>query len=160
MRSLHRRGLSLEGGRQWEDPNLWFDKRGNWHIVFHVYCTGLWPVYCISGHAYSQDGFDWIFSPVEPYGGTVHFTDGSSFSFATRERPKFIFSDDSHTTPVALINGVSPQPAGEACNSCEHKDCSSCKNTKGRDWTYTLLQPLKGFADATLVPTTSRTWTV
>jgi hypothetical protein len=25
--------------RDWEDPNLWFDRRGNFHIMYHVYTT-------------------------------------------------------------------------------------------------------------------------
>jgi hypothetical protein len=25
-----------DNDRHWEDPTLWFDKRGNWHILYHV----------------------------------------------------------------------------------------------------------------------------
>merc|ERR1711884_314527 len=35
------RGLGKSGGdrqRHWEDPTLWFDRRGNFHILYHVYC--------------------------------------------------------------------------------------------------------------------------
>ena len=38
--------------RHWEDPTLWFDKRGNWHIIYHVYCLLPFTAHheCASGH--------------------------------------------------------------------------------------------------------------
>lgn len=144
------RGLGKSGGdrqRHWEDPTLWFDRRGNFHILYHVYC--LLPYTddkeCYSGHAFSADGFDWTFSAVEPFGGTVQFTDGTSTTFSTRERPQVIFAAGDRTTPVGFVGGVSSQPIGPMCDSCSQGTCSQCKVTEGRDWTYTVLQPLQGF---------------
>ena len=50
---------------------LWFDRHGNWHVVFHVYKTLPFHAHeeVYSGHAFSADGIDWTFSHVEPYNG-------------------------------------------------------------------------------------------
>ena len=46
----------------WEDPYLWFDVRGNFHVVYHVYCLDPYSAHneCNAGHAYSADGFSWV----------------------------------------------------------------------------------------------------
>merc|ERR1711971_376424 len=133
----------------WEDPRLWFDRRGNFHIIYHVWTRKPWPSIRYSGHAFSKDGFDWRFSgELEPYSGTINFTDGTSKTFATIERPQLIFADAARTTPVAMVNGVSPQPAGPECDTCKSGWCSSCKQTVGRDWDYTVLRPLQGFSQS------------
>lgn len=128
---------------------------------------------CFTGHAFSADGQHWHFSQTEPVGGTAAFTDGSQISFSTRERPKFVYSDHHMTTPVALITGVSAacsppsaacwarcnrtvsgspskQPAG-TCSQCKHgwQECHAGRcgggSAGGMDYTFTLLQPLRGF---------------
>jgi len=78
----------------------------------------------------------------------VDFTDGTSVTFSTRERPQVIFAPGDTTTPVGFVGGVSSQPIGPWCDSCYKNTCSQCKITKGRDWTYTVLQPLQGFDTA------------
>jgi len=129
--------------RHWEDPFLWFDRRGNWHVMYHVYC--LLPYSsgkeCYSGHAYSEDGLYWIFSPIEPFNGTIRFVDGSSRQFSTRERSHLVFSDEKRTTPIAVITGVSSHPVDSSCDHCKHTACSQCKVTDGMDWTFTQLEP-------------------
>eukprot|EP01062_Namystynia_karyoxenos_P073626 TRINITY_DN70433_c0_g1_i1.p1 TRINITY_DN70433_c0_g1~~TRINITY_DN70433_c0_g1_i1.p1 ORF type:complete len:396 (+),score=114.56 TRINITY_DN70433_c0_g1_i1:86-1189(+) len=143
-------GHGSDRDRHWEDPFLWFDRRGNWHILAHVYCLLPFAAHkeCYSGHAFSADGFNWTYSGTEPFNGTVRFADGSSRSFSTRERPKFVFgdSDTARAVPIAVITGVSPQPISPACDSCSEGACSQCKVTTGRDWTYTVLEPLRGYA--------------
>jgi len=148
MRSLHKSGGDRD--RHWEDPTLWFDRRGNWHILYHVYCLKPFSAHkeCYSGHAFSADGFEWTFSDVEPFNGTVNFDDGTSTTFSTRERPQVIFGKGDTTTPVGFVGGVSSQPIGSMCDSCYKGTCSQCKITKDRDWTYTVLQPLHGFTKA------------
>ena len=72
----------------WEDPDLWFDRRENFHILYHVYTTVQdWHVQRCSGHGWSRDGSNWTFSSVQPFNCTVAFDDGTSRAFATRERP-------------------------------------------------------------------------
>ena len=61
----------------YEDPFLYIDARGNWHILYHVYRTG--PVggdehnclpghsgAVVSGHYFSEDGLKWYTSPTMP----------------------------------------------------------------------------------------------
>ena len=140
--------------RHWEDPSLWFDARGNWHVLYHVYC--LLPYAqrheCASGHAFSRDGLDWVFSNVQPYSGLVNFTDGTAITFSTRERPHVVFapSDAAQSKPIGVVTAVSPQQPSPACDTCKQGACSQCKVTPGRDFTYTQLQPFRGFAAAEL----------
>ena len=91
--------------------------------VYHVYCMLPFTAHheCFSGHAFSTDGHSWTFSKTEPFDGSVNFTDGTSTVFSTRERPKFVYSDENLSTPIALITGVSPQcspPTEECCSKC------------------------------------------
>ena len=88
------------------------------------------------------DGREWHRGARQPFNGTVRFTDGTARDFATRERPQLVFGDAARTTPVALTSAVSSQPVGPACDGCVLGACSQCKITPGRDWTYTIVQPL------------------
>ena len=130
---------------KWEDPTLWFDRHGNWHIVYHVWAADPFEKHNepASGHAFSSNGLEWTFSTTQPFTGTVNFTDGGSKQFATRERPQMIFKDAARHTPVGLTSAVSPQPLGPWCHECSMGACSQCKVTPGRDWTYTIFQPLR-----------------
>lgn len=121
-----------------EDPFLWQDARGHWHILAHTWCAPAWPAFTISGHAFSEDLLHWTFSMVEPYGANVTFTDGSVQPFATLERPKVHFWP--HTlVPAYITNGASPQWPCAACK--DGGRCSACKVSPGLDWTYTLIRP-------------------
>jgi hypothetical protein len=135
---------ALEPPPKWEDPTLWFDRRGNWHIVYHVWAAEPFEKHHepASGHAFSRNGIEWTFSTTQPFTGTVNFTDGGFKQFATRERPQMVFTDAARHTPVGLTSAVSPQPLGPWCHECSMGACSQCKVTPGRDWTYTIFQPL------------------
>ena len=130
---------------KWEDPTLWFDRRGNWHIVYHVWAAEPFEAHHepASGHGFSSTGTEWTFSTTQPFTGTVNFTDGTSKQFATRERPQMIFTDAARHTPVGLTSAVSPQPLGPWCKECKMGACSQCKVSPGRDWTYTIFQALR-----------------
>jgi len=127
----------------WEDPSLYFDVDGNWHVMYHVYALEPYSsgIETYSGHAFSVNGLDWTFDQTQPFGGMVSFTDGTNKTFATRERPQLIFVGENRTTPVGMTSAVSPQPLGPWCDQCHEKACSQCKITPGRDWTYTIYQP-------------------
>jgi hypothetical protein len=62
-----------------EDPVMWVDPRGNWHIINHAYNTGQ-RTNCstshVSSHFFSLDGKTWGWSD-QPYGHTVQFDDGT-----------------------------------------------------------------------------------
>ena len=161
-------GISIRpphGG--WEDPFLFFDRRGGFHIVAHVYKggAGAGANNSISGHAFSRDGQSWTFSNVQPYSNVVR-QEGSGggtqvHTYATLERPKLMFSDqtDPHR-PTAIFNGASPWwdetvPANDACAKCLNGGCVMCKVTcvqRGAmynlDWTYTLGRPIEATGTA------------
>eukprot|EP00040_Diaphanoeca_grandis_P017582 m.91933 g.91933 ORF g.91933 m.91933 type:complete len:536 (-) comp26511_c1_seq1:143-1750(-) len=143
----------------WEDPFLFFDRRGNFHILAHVYGqrgqSAFFPTNAISGHAFSEDGINWTFSNTQPYSNTVQQIGGGAQTFSTLERPKLMFGDatDPHR-PTALFNGASPWWDAEAnatnpCSMCAYSSCTPCKVTsKSRgdqfdlDWTYTIGRPV------------------
>lgn len=93
-----------------EDPFLWRDKRGNWHILCH------WMIDIaergekyprVGGHLFSRSlTGDWTFKLQAVYNTTVEFTDGGRTDYYRRERPKLFLSDDGHLTPLYLVNGV------------------------------------------------------
>jgi hypothetical protein len=64
----------------WEDPYLWFDARGNFHVLYHVYCLDPYEKHneCDSGHAFSVDGVQWTFGADEPFSGTVKWVQFSA----------------------------------------------------------------------------------
>jgi len=84
-----------------EDPFFFIDPRGNWHVLYHVYRTGGAEAHnclpghdgsIVSGHYFSNDGFTWRSSAIEPYGNVIDLSDGTQMLVTTRERPKMIFN--------------------------------------------------------------------
>ena len=55
-------------------------------------------------HAYSQNGWQWTVASQPAYNLSVAFDDGSSVTFARRERPQLIVDEAGRVTH--LINGV------------------------------------------------------
>jgi hypothetical protein len=121
----------------YEDPYLFVDPRGNWHLLYHVYTTDVVPS-CVnstvSGHYFSVDGLKWTTSPDAPYGNLIQFADGSEMLVSTRERPKLVF--DSAGNPTHLLNGVC---GGTSNCAAEGTPCVNCKYNF---WTFTLVAPL------------------
>ena len=90
-----------------EDPFMWKDKRGNWHVLYHrMYDPagpldpnwgkedGSWkqkggPVPSpgwAGGHAFSRDGLAWS-NWTRCYNTSVFLVDGTTMNFPRRERP-------------------------------------------------------------------------
>jgi len=76
-----------------EDPFMWVDVRGNFHVINHAYntaqrtnCTTSW----VSSHSFSTDGTVWGHTD-QPYTHVVDFDDGTSHAFCTLERPSLVF---------------------------------------------------------------------
>ncbi len=126
---------SPPGMGTYEDPFLYLDKRGNWHIIFHSWNHTNDDN--IAGHYYSTDGLNWITSTVQPYGNTAMLTDGTQLHFTTRERPKILFNDQGE--PAFLYNGVN---TNQYCTD-KVSPASHCKVQKGYDWCYTFVQPIQ-----------------
>ena len=147
---------------RWEDPFLWQDRRGHYHVLAHAFldgggtCGGADPhtvtAACnyISGHAFSRDGLgNWTASPTEPYSFAVAYDDGSHGLLSTRERPKLLF-DESSGEPTHLFTAVAPMPPA-GCASCTNprkgrdaKACIGCKTCAPWDLqVYTMVTPLR-----------------
>ena len=115
----------------WEDPTLYVDQRGHFHVLAHAFRgqAGDWPQPgcrktqnvskgsppgwemsypgpCTSngGHAYSIDGKEWHISPVPPYTASTDFEDGSTVVWRARERPHVVLNE--HGELAFLLNGV------------------------------------------------------
>lgn len=98
---------------RYEDPFIWQDKRGNYHMLVHSQrdtgAGGLAGVKSVGRHAYARSykgpwtyGYDVSLA----YSALVNFTDGTSINYSRRERPQLLFSDDGNMTPQFLANGV------------------------------------------------------
>ena len=120
-----------------EDPFLWQDERGHWHMLLHnmgppfAPCSPSRP--CppfprlpeqISRHAYSRsvDG-PWTSSGTAPYTQLVAFSDGTQKNVTRRERPQLVLSDKGQ--PRFFSTGVEDNA----------------------DHTYTLVMAIKTAAD-------------
>ena len=115
-----------------EDPFLWRDAHGVFHSLQHNYP---WPA---GPHAWSLDGYTWQLAPnhaLDAYGPNATFVDAPLISGGCRERPSLIFAADG-TTPIALVNGFSPNPSKVGATPS-----GSCRYS-GIDYSFTLIQPI------------------
>lgn len=99
-----------------EDPHIFRTKRGL-HLVYHamdpnanISFTG------VGGYAASVDGLHWNFSPTPIYTRNVTLANGTTVTFARRERPEFVL-DPATGEITHLLTGVEPE--------CGHTGCSS-----------------------------------
>jgi len=124
----------------YEDGNVWLDRRGAWHSLYHVWDSRdlVNATQCvnstISAHSFSEDGLRWFVGAAQPYNTTVAFANGSSAISPTRERPKLLFAPDG-ATPRYLFNGA----VAMVGRPCAAPWCASCKRG---DKSYTLVVPL------------------
>ena len=111
-----------------EDPHLWVDPRGHFHIVNHAYNPKEFERCAqsvLSTHFFSEDGAQWHFlkEAIQPYGHTVQYDDGSSHMFgrsptppraAAGRRPPLRRSD--HRAALALLRPDWPaHPPAAGC---------------------------------------------
>ncbi|KAH9235803.1 hypothetical protein K456DRAFT_1832126 [Colletotrichum gloeosporioides 23] len=116
-----------------EDPFLWRDKRGHWHILVHhmIDIAEGRKGPRVGAHAFARkrEG-PWTYNNnTLAYNTTVEFTDGEKLDYYRRERPKLYFSEDGNMTPLYLLNGVQEfnnsgsytliQPIGEGAAAYE-----------------------------------------
>ncbi|KAJ6109669.1 hypothetical protein N7486_001904 [Penicillium sp. IBT 16267x] len=105
--AVHRRPVFEEAS---EDPFVWVDKRGNFHMLVHSLLpdAGFGDGPNVGRHAYSRswDG-PWTFDmETVAFDTTVWFSDGSRIEYYRRERPSLYFSEDGEMTPLFLSTGV------------------------------------------------------
>jgi hypothetical protein len=120
-----------------EDPFLWIDKRGNWHIINHAY-SNLEFTSCgksaASAHFFSPDGKSWSWS-AQPYGHTVFYDDGTNHTYVTLERPNLHFDANGALTHINLAADL--VTGDEGCeNRTDHAHnghcpCDNCKVSHG-----------------------------
>jgi hypothetical protein len=131
-----------------EDPFLFVDKRGNWHIINHAYSNVQYENCSdsdVSAHFFSADGMTWSYSQ-QPYGHTVEYDDGTSHSYVTLERPNLHFDANGVLTHINLAADLITQ--GEGCQSRPdhaHFGHCPCDNCKWDDHAGTIIVAL-GFA--------------
>ena len=101
-----------------EDPSVFIDHRGNYHMLTNALPGGCNPKAAAGGHAWSRDGLIWSEPTVGAFNTTIHFTDGTSELCGRRERPQMML--DGQGLPIVLFTGV-----------------TGCQNG-----TYTLAQPV------------------
>lgn len=82
-----------------EDPYLWVDKRGNFHMLFHSFAT-------MGGHTFAREyAGPWTLSDVPPYNATISWSNGTTIVYAERERPELTL-DATTGAPLVLYTAV------------------------------------------------------
>jgi sucrose-6-phosphate hydrolase SacC (GH32 family) len=81
-----------------EDPGLFRDARGNYHILSHA----AWGTPGPGGHSFSADGRNWSFAG-QAYDFHLQYSDGTSQKLGRRERPQVLIIDGQ---PAVLYTGV------------------------------------------------------
>jgi hypothetical protein len=119
-----------------EDPDMWIDAKGNWHIVNHCYSEHEWE-HCatsvLSSHFFSRDGKTWDFlkEAIQPYSHTVQYDDGTSHMFVTMERPNLYFDENGNLTHIHLAADLVTGDEGCGNRTADahfnHTPCDNCK---------------------------------
>jgi len=119
-----------------EDPTIWVDQRGSFHMINHAFNVREWQncsSSLLSTHFFSPDGKTWHFLPeaIQPYGHTVRYDDGTSHMFVTIERPTVFL--DAHGQLTHLHLAADLVTGDEGCgdrkghNDFGHCACVNCK---------------------------------
>ena len=97
-----------------EDPRLYIDSRGRFHILNHAMDQAQSSA-CfesdVSAHFFSLDGREWGFSR-QPYGHFVSYSDGSRTGFITLERPAVVLGARGELTHLVLAADAVTGDAG------------------------------------------------
>ena len=121
----------------WEDPHLWIDLNGHFHIICHAYppVDSTHPYDygdVVAGHGFSSNGIHWTWSTTPPYtryvqhSATKHGVSAELLKYGTRERPFLLLEEG---VPVALYTAVT---------------YPNTPNKQGpNDASFTLMQPVK-----------------
>mmetsp|Transcript_5596 Transcript_5596/g.12126 ORF Transcript_5596/g.12126 Transcript_5596/m.12126 type:complete len:637 (+) Transcript_5596:94-2004(+) len=129
-------------GHTGEDPSVFVDHRGNYHMLFNALPYKCVPKFEQGGHAWSADGFNWSDPRIGAFDTTVKFTDGTDMKCERRERPQMVTGKDGR--PVALVSAVTGCPKGLGDPSGSVGDG---KLYRGADDSFTLVQKMSTAAE-------------
>lgn len=131
-----------------EDPTLWIDARGHWHIINHAYDMSQQHE-CgrsiLSAHLFSVDGKKWYKSDVEPYGHVVEYEDGTQHVYTTLERPYIHMNEKKQLTHIVLSADLETGNEGclEDCATQDDLRHCACVNCKYYDVAGTVILTLE-----------------
>ena len=122
-----------------EDPSIFQDIRGNYHMLLNTLPYKCVPKYNQGGHAWSRDGIHWSEPRVGAFNTTISYYDDDkikSFTCERRERPQMILHPDTKV-PYALVSAVTN------CDPVKDRDFFGWGNAKyyrGGDDSFTIVQ--------------------
>jgi len=93
-----------------EDPSVFVDHRGNWHMLVNAFPGGCNPKLQQGGHAWSKDGVVWSEPRAGAYNTTFVTTDNQTITCGRRERPQII-TDPITGKPLVMTAGVTGCPS-------------------------------------------------
>ena len=96
-RSLSRAGPIVNASG--EDPYVWVDPRGHFHMLFHSFAA-------TGGHAFARAlAGPWTLGDVAAYNKTIAWSNGTTITYAERERPELLL-DPVTGAPAVLYTAV------------------------------------------------------
>ena len=129
-----------------EDPFFWQSKRG-FHMLMHDHEPFAYHkqvlTYGYTTDVSAQSG--WVFSYIEAANGTeLHFDDGSTRTFCSRQRPQLYFDALPHDgvqvgKAIALFSGAQHGPLTDVTSECGH---GPAPFNPYDDYSFTFVQPL------------------
>ena len=89
-----------------EDPMVWRDQRGNFHLfsnvnTYHRRCP---PHVPCGGHSWSTDGITWSDQFIGAFGPIIHMADGTTWNNSYIERPQVVQNSDG--SPRTFFTGL------------------------------------------------------
>ncbi len=115
----------LNGTGDHEDPFLWQDARGNFHLITHNQNTGNRCGSRAAGsacaaHLFSRDSYTWTVGAAAVYGPSVRLSNGTVARFQTRQRPQLVFDDTATMRPAFLFTGGGFFGPNQDCTHLTH----------------------------------------
>ena len=123
-------------GHTGEDPSVFVDHRGNYHMLFNALPYKCVPKYQQGGHAWSDDGITWSAPRVGAFDTTIRFTDGTRIICERRERPQMVMGKDAK--PLALVSALTGCPKG--LGGVGGYEEGGAHHYRGGDDSFTLVQ--------------------
>ena len=115
-------------GHTAEDPFVFKDHRGNFHMLMNAMPFQCVPKVRQGGHSWSSDGIKWSEPRVGAFEANVQLSDGKILACERRERPQMLLDPERPGVPLALVSGVTGCPK------------SAFPGYKGGDDSFTLVQ--------------------